>query len=82
MKVSNALYQPLQTNDITSFITNQIKLCEFEIAYLDKHKPFWFQKKKREDYDKQKTSLETRIQEHYKRLGEEYDLINLINKNK
>lgn len=53
----------------------QIKFCYSQLELLEDSKPLWFEKKKLNNYFKEKEELELKIEEHYKKINEELKII-------
>ncbi len=68
-------YQIEDSHRWLDIIDLQIKNCQMQLHFLEEKKPFWFQKKKLEEYNKQIEELENMIYKYYKDLDEEVDMI-------
>ena len=49
----------------------QIKICRIQIKYLLEHKPYFFQRKKLKQYYEQIYKLEDKLDNYYRKLGQE-----------
>ena len=68
-------YQIEDSHRWMDVINLQIKNCQIQLEYLLENKPFWFQKKKLKEHNKQIDELENQIYKYYENLGKEVDMI-------
>ncbi len=57
------------------FLNNQIKLYQAEMNYLENTRPFFFQKKKNQEYNLRLEECENKMFETYKKMSEETEFI-------
>lgn len=69
------IYQIQESNLYLKMLDNQIKIQQNHIKYLEDTKPFFFQKKKLEEHNKEIEKCEQKIYETYKKMNDEVDLI-------
>lgn len=70
------LYQQIEESyHWMSLIEQQIKFCEIQILHLKEYKPYWFQRKKLKEHNKDIEILEDRIWEYYKKINDEIEII-------
>lgn len=69
------IHQIQESNLYLKMLDNQIKVQQNHIKYLEDTKPFFFQKKKLEKYNKEIEKCEQKIYETYKKMNEEVDFI-------
>lgn len=68
-------YQIEDSHKMLNLIDLQIKSCRLQMEYLIDTKPFWFQKKKLEEYNKKMEELDNQIFKYYQDMNEEVELI-------
>lgn len=68
-------YQIEDSHRWLDIIDLQIKNCQIQLDFLKEIKPFWFQKKKLEEHNKQIIELENQIYKYYEDLGKEVEII-------
>lgn len=68
-------YQIEDSHHWLKLIDMQIKNCQMQLHFLEDSKPFWFQKKKLEEHNKQIEELENKILKHYQEMNEEVEMI-------
>lgn len=69
------MYQIEESNLYLKALDNQIKVQQNHIRYLEDTKPFFFQKKKLEEHNKEIEKCEQKIYELYQKMNDEVDLI-------
>lgn len=73
-------YQIEDSHRWLDIINVQIESCRMQLSFLEDNKPFWFQKKKLEEHNKNIEALENKIVDHYKELEEEVEIIQKMKK--
>ena len=68
-------YQIEDSHHWLRLIDLQIKNCQMQLHFLEDQKPFWFQKKKLEEYNTQIEELENKIYKYYQEMNEEVEMI-------
>lgn len=74
----NIKYAIEDSNINMRMIDNRIKFYQTLINHLEDNKPFFFQKKKFNEYNNKKEEYENKIAELYTQLGEEFELIDKL----
>lgn len=69
------IHQIQESNLYLKVLDNQIKFYQNERNFLEDTKPFFFQKKKLEEYNKKIDTCEQKIFELYKKMNEEVEFI-------
>lgn len=68
-------HQIEESTNFIKIIECQIKFCYSQLELLEDNKPLWFQKKKLNNYFKEKEELELKLEEYYKQINEELKII-------
>ena len=74
------IYQIEDSYRLIELISHRIKFYDIYIQHLFATKPFFFQKKKMEQFNKDLESLENKKMDLYKQIGEEVDMIAKLHK--
>lgn len=74
-------HQIEESINFIKIIECQIKFCYSQLELLEDNKPLWFQKKKLNNYFKEKEELELKLEEYYRKINEELKMIEKIKSN-
>ena len=62
-----------ESNSMIAILAKQIDIYQNRIQILEKHKPFWFQKEKLDEYNNKMEYLENRVMWIYSLIEKEMD---------
>lgn len=68
-------HQIEESINFIKIIECQINFRSSQLELLEDNKPLWFQKKKLNNYFKEKEELELKLEEYYKQINEELKMI-------
>lgn len=70
------IYQGIEdSKNYLDILYLELKLLKNQIEFLDQDKPFWFQKKKLEIYNKEREELENKLSNYHEKILYELNLI-------
>ena len=70
------IYQGIEdSKNYLDILYLELKLLKNQIEFLDQDKPFWFQKKKLEIYNKEREELENKLNNYHEKILYELSLI-------
>ena len=73
------LYHQIEDSEHwVKLIDMQIKGCQLQINFLEDNKPFRFQKKKLQEYNKKIEELENKINNYYQEMFKEFELLEIM----